>query len=80
MKIIQLYDIGKEDRATTALYIDSQLVMFGDYYHDKIHYKIAGFTIALKYMKVEFSFKEYKYEEESEDGIPPDVLPEKYNK
>lgn len=62
-----------EDGAVTTLYevLDTHagynLVMSGDYHHDKIDDKIEGFFNALDYLDVSYDISEIKLEENEEE-------------
>jgi hypothetical protein len=64
----------------TALYIDDKLIMYGDYYHDKIDDCIRGFVAGLRFANVECSFDTVSLDSEHElveevsenGGVPPE--------
>lgn len=55
VKVVVIDFTGGAD-GVTALYTDGLLEFYGDYYHDKIDDKIAGFILGLKWVKENFVY------------------------
>jgi hypothetical protein len=87
MKIVKVDMTGGGD-GVYALYIDDKLVIYGDYYHNKINEYIDGFLAGLKYGKVKSTFKKIRLEDDNEwikevsedGGIPPKKFEDLFKK
>ena len=55
MKVFTIAHLNWEGDGITALYHDDQLIMEGDYYHDKIDDRIEGFFEGLHFAGVEYT-------------------------
>ena len=64
MKIIKrsIYECDdftfERDALDIHLYVDGELVLSGDEYHDKINKVIKGFLIGLDFLKQEYTYEE----------------------